>query len=232
MTPVPQLPPGARAPRHPVRWLSALLTVVLIAAALGFIVSREGPGAFWQGALQAVLATPAPTETLTPAETPTPVPLDTLRARTLHLPIFAPGEACPVIPGRTVNPNIEPALGDGPVYLVSLGTDQGAIEFAPAKNFDSPDWDEAKTIFAVRPEYHGFVLLRGHQLDGPNEVRFGNGDGLPDELIVEAGPSPYVNNGWTYDVTYTRVRAPGCYAVQADGSTFSEVIVFKAQLAT
>jgi hypothetical protein len=73
------------------------------------------------------------------------------------------------------------------------------------------------------------VLLRGHQLDGPNELRFDRGDVPPNQFLLQP-PSPlyYQRTGWIVFVTYTRVRAPGCYAVQADGSNFSEVIIFRA----
>jgi hypothetical protein len=163
--------------------------------------------------------------------TSTPVPLTALRARALHLPSVAPGKLCPVVPGRTVHPDLGPALGDGPVYLVGLGT-EAVLDIAPAKNFESAEWGGNKTLYAVRPDYRGFILLRGHQLDGPNEVRFDRGDVPPAEQSFDAKPSPYVNEGWTIGGSYTRLRTPGCYAVQADGSTFSEVIVFVAHPAT
>jgi len=228
MTPAPEPSQGPDLTRRLARWLKAVAMLLVIVAALGFIVSHEVPSVFWTGIFaKGTRGGVPPTSTASP----TPVPLDVLRARALHLPILAPGEPCPIVPGRTVNPNIGPALGPGPIYLVSLGTDQGVIEVVSAKNFAFPEWDEEKTIFAVRPEYYGIVLLRGHQLDGPNEVRFGNGDvPVPDELSFWADPSLNMNEGWTYVVTYTRVREPGCYAVQADGSTFSEVIVFAARL--
>ena len=34
--------------------------------------------------------------------------------------------------------------------------------------------------------------------------------------------------GTRYVPSYTRVRGPGCYAYQIDGTTFSRVIVFRA----
>jgi hypothetical protein len=53
--------------------------------------------------------------------------------------------------------------------------------------------------------YAARALVRGYQLDGPNEVRFDT-------------PS------------LTRLRAPGCYAYQVDGRTFSYVVIFEARL--
>jgi hypothetical protein len=83
------------------------------------------------------------------------------------------------------------------------------------------------------------VLVRGHQLDGPNELRF-NG-GLHDPNTID-GPAlapvltdlrllPVANGDgepWGTALAYTRVRAPGCYAYQIDGLSFSDVVVFQA----
>jgi len=35
-------------------------------------------------------------------------------------------------------------------------------------------------------------------------------------------------DGWLFEGTYTRVRAPGCYAWQLDGRDFTRVITFRA----
>src|SRR5437660_1526072 len=72
--------------------------------------------------------------------------------------------------------------------------------------------------------------VRGRQLDGPNGLRFGGGNVPATELLFhapgEARPDP--PNGWTYEIDNTRVRAPGCYAYQIDGETFSDVVIFRA----
>jgi hypothetical protein len=39
---------------------------------------------------------------------------------------------------------------------------------------------------------------------------------------------PATNRALRYRPSYTRLRAPGCYAYQIDGTTFSRVIVFAA----
>jgi hypothetical protein len=194
--------------------------VLIIAAAVGFVVHREAPGLFVQ---------PTPTATHPPVPTGVPVPqaAQPLATRPLHLPALASGSPCPAAPGRTVNPNLGPALGDGPVYLVGEGANAGSIEYAPAANFHSRQWGGQKTFYAISPKYQGYVVLRGHQLDGPNELRFGNGDVPPDVQAWEATPGDTAD-GWTIAGDYTRIRAPGCYGVQADGTTFGEVIVFQA----
>ena len=119
-------------------------------------------------------------------------------------------------------------MGDGPVY-VALGVED-TLYYAPAQNFGSQDWAGQKTIWAIPPGYAGLVLVRGRQLDGPNELRFGIGNVPATELLFhapgEAQPDP--PNGWTYEVDTTRVRAPGCYAYQIDGETFSDIVIFRA----
>src|SRR5207253_3597393 len=94
-------------------------------------------------------------------------------------------------------------------------------------------WDELKVLWIASPGYHGPVLVRGHQIDGSNELRFERGADPPTELLLDAsGDANRLGSGWGNWPTYTRLRAPGCYAYQVDGSTFSEVIVFKAVDAT
>jgi hypothetical protein len=92
-----------------------------------------------------------------------------------------------------------------------------------------------KTIWALPPGLESLVLVRGQKVDGPNELRFGRGD-VPDAELLFHAPGPATSDppdgpptGWTYEIDYTRVHAPGCYAYQIDGETFSEVVVFRAQ---
>jgi hypothetical protein len=85
----------------------------------------------------------------------------------------------------------------------------------------------SKALWYFAPAVRGPVLIRGHQLDGLNELRFEQGALPPTELTFRAeGFDP---GGWSGRPSYTRVRAAGCYAYQVDGATFTEVIVFAAQ---
>jgi hypothetical protein len=70
------------------------------------------------------------------------------------------------------------------------------------------------------------VLIRGRQLDGPNEVRFEDGVNPGRELRLRVLGSS--GGQWYNRASYTRLRAPGCYAWQVDGLRFSRVIVFRA----
>jgi len=89
-----------------------------------------------------------------------------------------------------------------------------------------------KAIWGISIRYPGAVLVRGRQLDGPNEVRFENGSpGFTDEKRLHpdadlrlVGPKPHG------DPATTRLRAPGCYAYQVDGRGFSYLVVFEARV--
>jgi hypothetical protein len=71
--------------------------------------------------------------------------------------------------------------------------------------------------------YGGPVLIRGRQLDGPNELRFDAGAFPPREIRI---PASRVQRNRP---SFTRVRAPGCYSYQVDGLAFSSTIVFEAR---
>jgi hypothetical protein len=90
-------------------------------------------------------------------------------------------------------------------------------------------WAGGKVFWYVRPSYQGRILIRGRRLDGPEWLRF-NGRRLPPrelrievhETVVWQGQPP----GSRGVPSSLRVPAPGCYAVQIDGTTFSRVVVF------
>ncbi len=96
-----------------------------------------------------------------------------------------------------------------------------------ANGVGTQGWGGAKVLWFVNPSYQGFVLVRGHQVDGPHEIRFDTSSSQPlmHQLMIDTslGGSPWPNGGG-----YTRLQAPGCYAYQVDGTTFSYVIVFQA----
>ena len=153
-----------------------------------------------------------------------------LESRPLQLPALAPGEPCPTSTGKTVSPAYAPALGGGPVYPVGLGTD-GVLRYSLGGGFAGSEWGGAKVLWISSPDYQGPALIRGDQVDGTSEVRFENALEAQRELrlTVEAwASSPDEEPGWRAWPSYTRLRAPGCYAYQVDGPGLSEVIVFRA----
>jgi hypothetical protein len=90
-----------------------------------------------------------------------------------------------------------------------------------AHSFIGSPWSGARVTWTAASSYAGPILIRGRQLDGPSAVGFGEGHVPYDELQFPPGGT----RQWP---TFTRIRAPGCYAYQVDGTSFSTVIVFKA----
>ena len=155
---------------------------------------------------------------------------ETLRQRPVSLPVLMPEAPCPRTPGREVFRAYGPALGDGPVYPVGLGAD-GVLHYGSGPGQVEGGWSYVKVLWISRPDYREPALIRGGQIDGPNELRFGEGPDPAVELqfptetgVVSGGTAA----GWRDLPSHTRVRAPGCYAYQIDGLSFSLVIVFQA----
>ena len=150
----------------------------------------------------------------------------TLRARPLVLPTVAAGSACPVTSGKIANQEFGPALGIGPVYPVGFSTD--GVYHITGTNQDG-GWLYMKVLWIVDPAYNGQTLVRGHQIDGPGEMRFERGADPATELQLAQESAISGNNSWSNWPTYTRIKGPGCYAYQIDGTNFSKTIVFSAQ---
>ncbi len=172
-------------------------------------------------------ATPAPT----PTPPATPDPASQLRGRKLQLLKLEPGTACPRAHGRQVAPESGIAIGDGPVYAAGFSADGVlAVPFpAPADSpFSGSVWSGAKVVWFIDPSYRGPVLIRGGRLDGKEQVRFETGADPAAELWIDAAPGNSTS-GWRNQPSYTRLSAPGCYLYQADGTGFTETIIFEAR---
>lgn len=132
-----------------------------------------------------------------------------LRARPLKLGPLQPNSRCPVSsmknfaspPGHKL-----PGYGYGPGPVFLSGQDA---------------WYSGESaIIFVAPDYSGPVVVRGRQLDGPNGIPFRDQHGDGD---ISVAPGPAAQWRWWGDMVS---GPPGCYGLQADGTTFSEVIVF------
>ena len=146
--------------------------------------------------------------------------------RPLRVPHIAAGARCPVTPARTVSTSV--LVGTGPVYPFG-GFPELTFTYPPQPDeiWYGSAWSGNKILWLGRRSYRGPVLIRGRQLDGPHELRFGPGIAPARELrlhIVAVSRS-----GWRNWPSYTRLRAEGCYAWQVDGMTFSRLIVFRAR---
>lgn len=154
--------------------------------------------------------------------------------RPLHLPRLAPGQRCPISPSQPVSWGTagQRLTGRGPAYLIGLsGASGGTISIAGSAR-DGLGWYGQKTPWAIRRSYDGPILVRGARIGRRGQVRFAHayGDHLR-ELQWDAGadqgspPDP----DFRFLASATLVRAPGCYAFQIDGSSFSKIIVARVQ---
>ena len=156
--------------------------------------------------------------------------------RPFHVSSLAPGTPCPTSSRTgTLNFGIPgvPAWGPGPAYPTSLGDGPTPIfsyfdRLDPAGVYGT-EWGGQKALWLIGSGSYAHMLIRGRQLDGPNQLRFE--DGVPAFTSEEAlHPSPELQILFGGDhPAVTRIRAPGCYAYQVDGLRFSYDIVFEAR---
>jgi hypothetical protein len=152
--------------------------------------------------------------------------------RPLKVPRIAPGKPCPVSARRERLPGgLGPGFGGGPAWPVGIDNEGRPVlryqdPILPQSSFYGTGWFGNKVLWLVDPKYRGPVLIRGRQLDGPNPVRFEEGGRKPPLELRIAASQGRPPGGRP---SYTRVRAPGCYGYQVDGTNFSRVIVFEAR---
>jgi hypothetical protein len=191
------------------------LRLVVVAIAAGGLVACSGDSSGPSG-----------------SQGPAPTTLANLRQRPLVIRQLKAGESCPAARPHTLSPAFAPGLGGGPVHPVGFRK-QGVLVFPypPPRNslFAGSEWGGQKVLWVSNPTYDGPILIRGRQLDGANPLRFGQaGATLLHELAFARGHADNWTGGWRNFPSYTRLRAPGCYAYQVDGAGFSDIIVFKA----
>lgn len=200
--------------------------IALCAALVCLAACRASPAGSYP-APPAAATSMAPSASATPSAGPA-----ALAARPLRLPTLTPGQPCPTRAGAQVSPAFGLALGAGPVYPVGLGAD-AVLMYAHGGAFAGSPWGGQKVLWVSVPTYRGPVLIRGRRLDGPGELRFGDGTEPASDLAFPAGERGTASSSdapdWRNWPSYTRVRAPGCYAYQVDGLDFTEVIPFVAR---
>jgi hypothetical protein len=160
-------------------------------------------------------------------------PIPAVLNRPLHFPALRPGQHCPASPGKPVNTADfgGVALGNGLVRVVVGGTGgdlrRGVADLVNPTN--SPPWLALKTLWFSVPRYQGPFVIRAHRLGRPGPVALGEGPTVA-PLVVPRGPTMNGTGGWREAPGGLWVKAPGCYAWQVDGLTFSEIIVVRAVL--
>lgn len=121
-------------------------------------------------------------------------------------------------------------IGEGPIFLVHMSP----IRYSNAKPMDG--WHYVKAPWLSAPDYGGPALIRGRQIDGTAELRFEQGGpsstgGLPMlRFPIHTGvSSPDLQPGWRFLPAALGFNAPGCYGLQIDGISFTEIIAIEAQ---
>jgi hypothetical protein len=186
---------------------------------------------------------PSPTRPSSPTPpaataSPGPAELAALRTRPLRLPTIAAGGECPVTEAVALDPpppaghalstgGPPSALGDAPLFPDARYFGGHAVLGVRAGH-PHPGWYVAKSPWASRTVYRGWTLIRSARLDGPGralvELQLPDGPAISDAVAVN------VQADWQYWAGGTEVTNPGCYAYQVDGTSFTEVIVFRAEV--
>ena len=179
-------------------------------------------------------ATPTATKApFVPTATPV-IDWTQLEQKPVHITALAAGAVCPATTSQyKVSPDYLYAAGQTPVYVVSQIPLARVAFTSPGPLDPGSTWHIAQIHWEIAASYHGPVLIRGKQMDGAHAVMFNGGLGQPasnpdgtEPLLPEL--RLYGTGQWTAVVTNVRLNAPGCYGLQMDGATFSNLVVIQA----
>jgi hypothetical protein len=192
----------------PVRLIASVVAAAIGLAAVGLLLLVVGP-------LAPEVA--APTEAVpSPGRTQPP----------LRLPAVGAAEPCPVSTARSFVEELPPMPGDGPVHPV--WTSDGTATYY--EETLGGDWKAIDVIWAAQADFDGAALIRGQRLDGVGELRFGDPrDPLRSLRLDAAAQRESLTSGWiSIGQIPLRLKSPGCYGIQVDAGSLSDVIVFEA----
>ena len=94
--------------------------------------------------------------------------------------------------GARILRGLQSAGCTGPIYPVGLGVN--AVLTYSNDGFPAP-WGGQKVLWVGDPAYHGLALVRGHQLDGSNELRFNDGADPAAELRLDSNAPDNTTGG-------------------------------------
>jgi hypothetical protein len=114
---------------------------------------------------------------------------------------------------------VYPILG----FVIAPPAAGGVIDYQGAGRIQPHGLWENKVLLAVSPGYIGAFTVQARQIDGPNPVSWviENSQVVP-KLDLPGGV------GWHYYPTSALLKGAGCYALRIEGSSFSQLIIFKA----
>jgi hypothetical protein len=192
----------------PVRWVSSAVAAAIGLAGLGFLLLLlMGPLAPRVSAPNQAVPSPGPTQP------------------PLRLPAVGAAEACPVSSAKSLVEELPPMPGNGPVHPV-WAADGSATYYEVT---GGGDWKAIDVIWAAQAGFDGAALIRGQRLDGVGELRFGDPRDPLLSLRLDATQRESLTSGWiSIGQIPLRLKSPGCYGIQVDTGSFSDVIVFEA----
>lgn len=161
-----------------------------------------------------------------------------LSARPMKLPALPSGAHCPVSPKVAVTAapvGVKTAIpayafGSGPAYL------SGQLDWYAGTPGQA-------AVILVDTTYSGPILIRAGSLDGSGTATLAIVDlpeshrlpGMTAPGTATAGgvqaqvPPPAYPGLWRDWTGHLTLSAPGCYAVQVDGTSFTSVVIFAVQ---
>jgi hypothetical protein len=159
---------------------------------------------------------------------------DDALSRPLHLPSPAAGARCPVSHGTLASKLGHglarmPVAGDGPAYVMSVGGEPAGSVSIDGARVDPQGWRGQKAPWIADPRYRGPLLIRGARIDAQGPVRFARDTGEHLKAIYQRRGQGVQPNGWRVWGGTLLVRKPGCYGLQVDGLSFSNVIVIRVR---
>jgi hypothetical protein len=157
-----------------------------------------------------------------------PAPAPTREAKATTTPArLKPGKRCPITRRHFINQQFGYAAGDGKVAYIGLPrgpVTRIAPPYARDSGFRHSAWGGQKALWLLR-DIEGVVEIRGHRLDAPGDVRFGQ-DEEPAEVLRLGWLDG--SSAWQSGTGMVRLQGPGCYAYDISAPGVHETIVFRA----